>query len=69
MTFGTTLINIYTKFLRNAEEEDGDKDGNNRFEKMSCRWKEGRTWEECEEEEVQEDRQALLLDDAVREGE
>jgi len=32
--------------------------------------KEGRPWEEGEEEEeVQEDRQALLLDDAVREEE
>lgn len=29
----------------------------------------GRSWEEGEEEEVQEDRKALLLDDAVREGE
>lgn len=43
-------MNIYTKFLRSAEEEDGDKDGNSRFEKLSCRWKEGRNegkpWEE-----------------------
>jgi hypothetical protein len=32
--------------------------------------KEERTWEEGEEEEeLHEDRQALLLDDAVREGE
>jgi hypothetical protein len=31
--------------------------------------KEVRPWEEGEEEELREDRQALLLDDAVREGE
>jgi hypothetical protein len=31
--------------------------------------KEGRPWDGGEEEELQEDRQALLLDDAVREGE
>jgi hypothetical protein len=44
------------KVKENVQESDQDQDRNNRLGKLSHKGKEGRLWEETEEEELQEDK-------------